>query len=122
MRHRQFAQMRETFLKDDDFMKFYNAGMADVAGAPDHVAMRYLHVGDIRPPSWWWTFGNLRPRDAARGFDPHVLERLASSPALRFTGPIEGVGDSNGRGLGGLRRVRKSKRIGTPDPVGGDRG
>ncbi|WP_020663590.1 hypothetical protein [Amycolatopsis benzoatilytica] len=95
VRHRQFAQMRETFLQDDDFMMFYDAGMAEVAGDPDHLAMRYLHVGDIRPPSWWWTFGNLRPRDAARGFDPRVLERLASSPALRFTGP-EGVGEPEG--------------------------
>jgi hypothetical protein len=93
VRHRQFARMREDFLQDEDFMMFYDADMADVAGDPDHAAMRYLHVGDIRPPSWWWTFGNLRPRDAARGFDPHVLERLASSPALRFTGPTKDVGD-----------------------------
>ena len=77
--------MRETFLQDDDFMMFYDARMADVASDPDHVAMQYLNVGDIRPPSWWWTFDNLRPRDAGRGFDPHVMDRLrATSPALRF--------------------------------------
>lgn len=96
VRHRQFAQMRETFLQDDDFMMFYDEGMADVAGDPDHVAMQYLHVGDIRPPSWWWTFGNLRPREAGRGFDPHVIDRLrATSPAFRFTAPTQPSGQQN---------------------------
>jgi hypothetical protein len=90
VRHRQFSRMRETFLQDEDVLMFYDLDVADVAADPNHVAMQYLHVGDIRPVCWWWTFGNLRPRDAARGYPAWVLDRLrTSSPALRFADPAD---------------------------------
>jgi hypothetical protein len=53
-----------------------------------------LHTGDLRPRSWFWTFSNVRPRPAARGFPAGVLAGLRErSPALRFTAPTQRSGD-----------------------------
>ncbi len=69
--------------------------MADAAG-PDHMVNQLLHTGDLRPPAWFWTFANLRPRPAGRSFPPTVLAALrASSPALRFTTTTEAA-DASG--------------------------
>jgi hypothetical protein len=85
-RHRQFTLMREVFFQDEDVLIAYDAGMADVAADPDHPVGQWLHAGDLRPPAWFATFANLRPRPAGRGFPEEVLAALrASSPALRFT-------------------------------------
>jgi len=84
-RHRQFDLMREVFLQDEDVLMAYDADIAHVATDPAHAVNQWLHTGDLRPPAWFWTFGNLRPRPAARGFPATVLAALrASSPALRF--------------------------------------
>ncbi|MET9566840.1 hypothetical protein [Streptomyces tauricus] len=90
-RHRQFSLWREVFLQDEDVLYHYDKGLAHVAADPDHPASRQLGTGDLRPNGWFVTFGNLRPRDAARGFNPGVLDQLrtadpdaffASTPAL----------------------------------------
>jgi hypothetical protein len=77
--------MREVFFQDEDVLITYDTQMADAAG-PDGMVNRLLHTGDLRPPAWFWTFGNLRPRPAGRGLPTGVLAALrATSPALRFT-------------------------------------
>jgi hypothetical protein len=87
-RYCQFDLMREVFLQDEDVLMAYDAGIADVATDPDHAVNQWLHAGDLRPPAWFWTFHNLRPRPAARGFPASVLAALrASSPALRASSP-----------------------------------
>jgi hypothetical protein len=84
-RHRQFTLMREVFFQDEDVLMTYDAPMAHAAG-PDSMVNQLLHTGDLRPPAWFWTFANLRPRPAERGFPTQVLAALReSSPALRFT-------------------------------------
>jgi hypothetical protein len=91
-RHRQFDLMREVFFQDEDVLMAYDAQMADVVD-PDHVVNQLLHTGDLRPPAWFWTFANLRPRAAGRGFPAVVLAALReSSPALRFTTTGGGAG------------------------------
>jgi hypothetical protein len=85
-RHCQFDVMREVFFQDEDVLMAYDAGIADVATDPEHAVNQLLRTGDLRPPAWFCTFHNLRPRTAARGFPASVLAALrASSPALRFT-------------------------------------
>jgi hypothetical protein len=66
-RHRQFDLMREVFLQDEDVLMAYHA---DIATDPAHAVNQWLHTGGLRPPAWFWTFGNLRPRPAGRGFRP----------------------------------------------------
>lgn len=83
-RHQMFGLMREVFFQDDDFLMLYDQQMAHVAIDPEHPAMRQLTVGDLRPPAWWATFGNLQPRPAGREFAPWVTDQLAQTPALRF--------------------------------------
>lgn len=75
-RHRRLSMMREIFFQDDDVLMHYDGDLAEVAADPDELAMQYLKVGDIRPPSWWWTFGNLTPRPAGRGFNARVVSLL----------------------------------------------
>ncbi|MFF9076047.1 hypothetical protein ACF1A9_27725 [Streptomyces sp. NPDC014872] len=95
-RHRQFGLWREAFLQDEDVLFHYDEGLAHVAADPDHPASQQLGTGDLRPNAWFVTFGNLRSRDAARGFNPDVLDQLrtadpdaffASTPALTATVP-----------------------------------
>jgi hypothetical protein len=94
-RHRQLDVMREVFFQDEDVLIAYDTAIADVATDPDHMVNQLLHTGDLRPPSWFWTFGNLHPRPAGRGFPAPVLAGLReSSPALRFTTPATGSGET----------------------------
>ncbi len=89
--------MREVFFQDEDVLMAYDAGMADIAGDPDHMVTQVLHTGDLRPRSWFWTFNNVRPRPAGRGFPAGVLAALHErSPALRFTAPTQRAGDDRG--------------------------
>lgn len=93
-RHRQFGLWREAFLQDEDVLFHYDQDLAHVAADPDHQASQLLGTGDLRPNAWFVTFGNIRPRDAARGYNPNVLHHLpnadpdaffASTPALTDT-------------------------------------
>jgi hypothetical protein len=94
-RHLMFGLMREVFFQDDDFLMLYEHQMAGVAADPDHLGMRQLTVGDLRPPSWWATFANLRPRPAGREFAPWFTDQLTQTPALRFaTEPAHPSGSS----------------------------
>lgn len=79
IRHIRFEAMREVFFQDDDVLWLYDRDLVDAVSDPDHLAMQYLHVGDLRPPSWFWTFGNLIPRNAARGFPPWMLQQLTAA-------------------------------------------
>ncbi|MFS0691792.1 hypothetical protein [Streptomyces nitrosporeus] len=90
-RHRAFSLWREAFLQDEDVLFHYDQNLAHVAADPEHPASQQLGTGDLRPNAWFVTFGNLRPRDAARGYNPNVLHHLstadpdvffASTPAL----------------------------------------
>ncbi|MGW0569825.1 hypothetical protein [Streptomyces tauricus] len=90
-RHRQFSLWCEVFLQDMDVLYHYDEDLAHVTADPDRPASRQLGTGDLRPNAWFVTFGNLRPRDAARSFNPDVLDQLrtadpdaffASTPAL----------------------------------------
>ncbi|MDQ7907635.1 helix-turn-helix transcriptional regulator [Phytohabitans sp. ZYX-F-186] len=84
-RHRQFDLMREVFFQDEDVLMAYDMVLADAVDDPDHPVAQWLHTGDLRPPSWFDTFANLRPRPADRGYPAGVLAALREhSPALRF--------------------------------------
>ncbi|MGW4517946.1 hypothetical protein ACWEO4_39735 [Streptomyces sp. NPDC004393] len=93
-RHRPFDLFREAFLQDEDVLFHYDADLAHIAADPDHPASRQLGTGDLRPNAWFVTFGNMRPRDPARGYNPRILTHLAtadpevffaSTPALTAT-------------------------------------
>ncbi|MFH8257747.1 hypothetical protein [Streptomyces roseolus] len=99
-RHRPFSLWREVFLQDEDVLFHYDQDLAHVAADPEHPASRQLGTGDLRPNAWFVTFGNLRPRDAARGYNPNILQHLptadadaffASTPALTGIQPEPGT-------------------------------
>lgn len=101
-RHRPFGLWREAFLQDEDVLFHYDSDLGHVAADPDHPASRQLGTGDLRPNAWFVTFGNMRPRDPARGYNPHVLAHLttadpavffASTPALVDTPPEPAADD-----------------------------
>uniref|UniRef100_UPI003F490736 hypothetical protein n=1 Tax=Amycolatopsis sp. CA-096443 TaxID=3239919 RepID=UPI003F490736 len=85
-RHRQFSTMREIFQQDEDFVFLFDQDLAEAAGDPDQLAMQ-----------WWWTFGNLQSRDAARGFDPALLRELTrASPFSRPDTQAPAAGENAG--------------------------
>ncbi|MFF5019546.1 hypothetical protein [Streptomyces sp. NPDC001165] len=83
-RHRPFDLFREVFLQDEDVLFHYDDDLAHIAADPDHPASRQLGTGDLRPNAWFVTFGNLRPRDPARGYNPHILTHLATADPEAF--------------------------------------
>lgn len=93
-RHRPFDLWREAFLQDEDVLFHYDKDLAHVAADPDHPASRQLGTGDLRPNAWFVTFGNMRPRDPARSYNPHVLAHLATSDPAVFFASTPALGET----------------------------
>lgn len=75
-RHVQFEAMREYFFQDEDVLGHYDEALVDIVSDPSHPVGEHMMYGDLRSSEWWWTFGNLRPRDAGRGYPASVITRL----------------------------------------------
>ncbi|MFD7552460.1 hypothetical protein [Streptomyces sp. NPDC059816] len=83
-RHCPVDLWREAFLQDEDILFHFDQDLAHVAADPGHPASRQLGTGDLRPNAWFVCFGNLRPRDPARGYPPHIITLLTSADADAF--------------------------------------
>ncbi|MFF8618283.1 helix-turn-helix domain-containing protein [Streptomyces sp. NPDC015350] len=92
-RHRQWDALSEAFLQDEDVLYHYNQDLQQVVTDPEHPANKQLGIGDLRPRAWFAPFGNVRPRDAARGFAPKIMEQIAGGDPAAFFASAPGLTD-----------------------------
>ena len=90
-RHRQWGSLSEAFLQDEDVLYHYDQSLQQVVTDPEHPANKQLGIGDLRPRAWFAPFGNVRPRSAARGFAPEVMEQIAAGDPAAFFASTPGL-------------------------------
>ncbi|MFE5298100.1 hypothetical protein [Streptomyces sp. NPDC056632] len=90
-RHRQWDSLSEAFLQDEDVLYHYDQNLQQVVIDPEHPANKQLGIGDLRPRAWFAPFGNVRPRDAARGFAPEIMEQIAAGDPAAFFASTPGL-------------------------------
>ncbi|MFJ2218194.1 hypothetical protein ACIQVO_38345 [Streptomyces sp. NPDC101062] len=90
-RHRQWDALSEAFLQDEDVLYHYDQELQQVVTDPEHPANKQLGIGDLRPRAWFAPFGNVRPRKAARGFAPEVMEQIAAGDPDVFFASTPGL-------------------------------
>ena len=93
-RHRQWDSLSEAFLQDEDVLYHYDQRLQQVVTDPEHPANKQLGIGDLRPRAWFAPFGNVRPRSAARGFAPEVMEHIAAGDPAAFFASTPGLDSS----------------------------
>lgn len=93
-RHRQWDALTEAFLQDEDVLYHYDQGLQQVVTDPEHPANKQLGIGDLRPRAWFAPFGNVRPREAARGFAPEIMEQIAGGDPAAFFASTPGLAES----------------------------
>ncbi|WP_435059658.1 hypothetical protein [Streptomyces sp. bgisy060] len=92
-RHRQWGALTEAFLQDEDVLYHYDQDLQQVVTDPEHPANKQLGIGDLRPRAWFAPFGNVRPRNAARGFAPEIMEQIAAGDPAAFFASTPGLTD-----------------------------
>jgi hypothetical protein len=90
-RHRQWDALSEAFLQDEDVLYHYDQDLQQVVTDPEHPANKQLGIGDLRPRAWFALFGNVRPRNAARGFAPEIMEQIAAGDPAAFFASTPGL-------------------------------